>query len=301
MSTTVGSRFNRKMFQFQTHLHVKDKTKDFDLKSAKTRLLENKKLYKEILHNAEKLEIETFQPILTLKQTALLVNDVNIHQQLSMIDEIGFENITENLIIPLKQHIEHYDSIQRKIDECHTTRVDMDRHKQKLDSLLKKKGKRNENKIQDYQLKYNQESERYSQLREEIMEAFSHFEEERRIITRPIMSSLLLSYTTYLDNVYRSWGNIRRVMEEQPPYLPSSEINKQQKLSFNSNPTKQLSFKQENETQIAECIHEFIGGENELSLKIGDRVKIIEEDGDWFYGERKGKQGYFPVEYVRII
>ena len=64
MSSSVGSRFNRKMFQFQTHLHVKDKTKDFDLKSAKTRLLENKKLYKEILHNAEKLEIEAYQPIL---------------------------------------------------------------------------------------------------------------------------------------------------------------------------------------------------------------------------------------------
>eukprot|EP01127_Copromyxa_protea_P023836 TRINITY_DN912_c0_g1_i4.p1 TRINITY_DN912_c0_g1~~TRINITY_DN912_c0_g1_i4.p1 ORF type:complete len:159 (+),score=29.78 TRINITY_DN912_c0_g1_i4:1-477(+) len=41
--------------------------------------------------------------------------------------------------------------------------------------------------------------------------------------------------------------------------------------------------------------------EHELELKAGDRVEVHKEEGEWWFGVKDGKQGYFPYNYVEKI
>ncbi|GAB1227390.1 hypothetical protein ENUP19_0338G0002 [Entamoeba nuttalli] len=291
MSEKVGTKFNRKMFQLKTHLGVKEKTHDSDLKTAKERVIQNKKLYKQILHCAEILPTQAFTPIDTLKQTAIMVNDSRIVDILNSIEKTGFEEIEQDLIYPLRQHIEYYDDLQRRIDDCHKTRIDMDRHKEKLESLMKKTGK--EGKIKEYQIKFDAEKERYSKLRSDIINETECLEEERMTIARPIMSSLLVCYTKYLNSVSKGWKQIEETMKEIPPNFQFSE--EQHKI------IPVIGAKSEQYKKVQSLYYFEPNEENELLLNEGDIIKVYKEDGEWWYGENNGKTGYFPSNYVRII
>lgn len=66
---------------------------------------------------------------------------------------------------------------------------------------------------------------------------------------------------------------------------------------------KKLSENFESDKSFARVIYNFYGeSENELSLKKGDIVTILEkhEDG-WWGGECNGIQGYFPCNFIEII
>ncbi|ELP86591.1 hypothetical protein EIN_162250 [Entamoeba invadens IP1] len=293
MTETVGTKFNRKMFQLKTHLHMKEKTHDTDLRTAKARVTENKKLYKQILHCAEALPVQAFTPVETMRQTAEMINDKKVVEILESVGKIGFETIEQDLVVPLREHIEHYDDVQRRIDDCHKTRIDMDRHKEKLDNLLKKTNK--QGRVSEFQIKYDAECDRYSKMRSEILEETRYLDEERDTIARPIMSSLLLCYTLYLDTVNDKWLQIRDVLKEVPPNFKfSKEENKIVPMMVTKEQTKPLC--------TVQSLYDFDATqENELSLTEGDVVDVLEENGDWWYGEINGKRGYFPSNYVRTI
>lgn len=55
-------------------------------------------------------------------------------------------------------------------------------------------------------------------------------------------------------------------------------------------------------TVFCEAIFTFVGEtDQDLSIKKGDKIKIIEMNGNWYKGELKGKIGFFPYNYVKVV
>jgi len=62
-----------------------------------------------------------------------------------------------------------------------------------------------------------------------------------------------------------------------------------------------VSSKSTYRNKIAEVLYEFQArNDRELSIKPGDIIKIIDNSGEWWYGELDGKVGIFPGNYVTV-
>ncbi|KAL7715948.1 hypothetical protein QTN25_006641 [Entamoeba marina] len=135
------------MFQIQTHLSIKDKTYDGELRAAKNRVVTNRKLFQDFLVRAEKIPDQTFIALSDIQRAAEMIGDTEVADIIAGIQRTGFEELKTDLIIPLHEHIAQYSDIQRRIDECHKLRVDMDRHKALIDDLKNKPKKTRKIKI----------------------------------------------------------------------------------------------------------------------------------------------------------
>ncbi|KAL7720509.1 SH3 domain-containing protein [Entamoeba marina] len=298
MSDSFGSKFNRKVFQIRTHLNIKDKTYDGDLRDAKNRVVTNRKLFQDFLVRVEKIPDQTFIALSDIQHAAEMIGDTEVADIIAGIQRTGFEELKTDLIFPLHEHIAQYTDIQRRMDECHILRVDMDRHKAFIEDF-KNKPKKQE-KVKAKQLKYDAECDRYSIL-------------QRETIARPIMSSILLGYTTYLDEINKGWVQIRKLLESVPPnfkyiketqeIVPTKEriskVNppsKHQTVSEQHFHTKTMEPKQINKNPEVETVQD-----NELGFNEGDIIQVIEQKGEWWYGKCQNRKGYFPSNYVRQL
>ncbi|KAL7715947.1 SH3 domain-containing protein [Entamoeba marina] len=147
-------------------------------------------------------------------------------------------------------------------------------------------------------------------------------DEERETIARPIMSSILLGYTTYLDEVNKGWVQIRKLLESVPPnfkYIKETQeiVPTKERISKVNPPSKHhtvseqhfhpktMEPKQINENPEIETVqgmYEFVAKEdNELGFDEGDLIQVIEQKGEWWYGKCQNRKGYFPSNYVRQL
>jgi len=53
---------------------------------------------------------------------------------------------------------------------------------------------------------------------------------------------------------------------------------------------------------MAEGVWDFVGqNQNELSFSKGEKLVILEQNGDWWQAEKNGKKGIIPGNYVRLL
>ena len=290
MSDNLGHKFNRKFYQFKSHLGVTEKTHDADLRAAKDRIKENVALYKQVIKTTEQLMDETRQPYATMADLAVVLGERETHDALDGVGADALAGLERDLIEPLREHLAVYSALQHKVDAVHTLRVDMDRHRERLAAMSRKHTKIEA--FQQLQARFNSEKEQYAGLRGEIIAETATLEQERETVTRPIMSTMLVAFSQHLDAVNQRWERVREVLRarQRADDKPAAAASDAPLIA--APPAEER----------ASALYNYDAQEpSELTLREGDTVRILQKSGEWWFGSVDGREGYFPSNYVELV
>lgn len=212
--------FNRKLYQFKSHIGASSKTKDSDVQFAKNKVEEMKKKFKNIetvvkklsatLHATNLMQVE----VLTSVKDTIFENDTmtdNIDKVISTYQRIdeGVEayqtKIEEDILSPLRTFTEQFKIMEKRFDVCHTRRVDMDRYHERVLDISKKPAAK-QTGLPEAQSKYNRSRDLYNYLKNELIYDVEQLSTSFENVVSPICGTLIVCYTNYINHLNDNWG-----------------------------------------------------------------------------------------------
>ncbi|EDR23379.1 dab2-interacting protein, putative [Entamoeba dispar SAW760] len=165
----------RKQFQIKTHLGIESKTKDNELSCLKEQFFLKEKRYRHYLTKVRKIcqyyfceNKQTEKIFYSLRKICTegkndvneLTNTLNSLQQTVQLNKKEItkmeKRIMNEVILPLKEYLKQFKVIDKRIQECHRRRIDMDRIKE------------NEQKA-NFIKKLEDSKNKYEKLRDELV------------------------------------------------------------------------------------------------------------------------------------
>ncbi|EDR25025.1 hypothetical protein EDI_285400 [Entamoeba dispar SAW760] len=222
------------------------------------------------------------------------------------------------VIEPMKIFIEQWNVYYKRISILKNRKIDMDRHFEKLEQI-KKKGLKKQNGLNEAEAKYNASKESYILLRNELINDINKLNERIDEMNEKVERSIMLGFTEYINCLNLSWEKVPEMLRNmnngdintQPVYTPNDQsminesnqrINelKECKDEIVETVIHQPMKSEEEHEEIVVCQFAYSAeNETELSLKEGDKIKILNKKGDWWQGECQGNIGFFPSNYVK--
>ncbi|BFU21679.1 SH3 domain containing protein [Entamoeba histolytica HM-1:IMSS-B] len=323
----------RGIFQIKTSVGISKKSEDKEFQNINKEIIEKEKKMKEIIERVSKITTSAEKLIRIPKEVFLILHDCSGEKSKAkeeserMINvfssmEEGGKHIKEiiycQVIEPMKIFIEEWKVYYKRINIMKNRKIDMDRHFEKLEQI-KKKGQKKQNGKKEAEAKYKASKETYILIRNEIINDISKLNERINEINEKIESSIILGFTEYINCLNLSWDKVPEMLRNmntgdintQPTYTPNDQsmINetkqhnneiKEYKYENIENVIQESMKKEEEHEEVVVCQFAYSAeNETELSLKEGDKIKILNKKGDWWQGECQGNIGFFPSNYVK--
>ncbi|GAB1225124.1 hypothetical protein ENUP19_0242G0021 [Entamoeba nuttalli] len=322
----------RGIFQIKTSVGISKKTVDKEFKNMNKEIIEKEKKIKEIIERVSKIPISAEKLIGIPKEVILILQDCSEEKSKAKEESEKMINVFDSMeeagkhikeilycqvIEPMKIFIEQWNVYYKRINIMKNRKIDMDRHFEKLEQI-KKKGQKKQNGMKEAEAKYKASKESYILLRNEIINDINKLNERINEMNEKIERSIMLGFTEYINCLNLSWDKVPEMLRNmnngdintQPTYTPNDQsmINeynqhnneiKEYKYENIENMIQQTKKKEEHE-EVVVCQFAYSAeNETELSIKEGDKIKIVNKKGDWWQGECQGNIGFFPSNYVK--
>ncbi|ELP89417.1 bridging integrator, putative [Entamoeba invadens IP1] len=353
----IGDAISRKFYQVKTHVGAGQKTVDSDVQYSKTKLGESHKKFKNVLAVIQKLAPTLHATNLMQVEVLTTLGDTikgeqtsdtlsHVESVISTFQEIDegvneYQNrLEQDIIVPLKTYLDQFKTLEKRFETCHSRRVDMDRFHDSVLSISKKPpGK--QTGLAESQNKYNVARDLYNYLRDELIADVDKLSSSADDVVSPIVGTLLVSYTDYLNHLNNYWGKASeaatnfkiQALDPTPIITPgeASMVIDANVFSKKNNDVADGSYEPsefENSTpssaartstssgkrappppptrgpkkEQVKCEYDYTAqDQGELSFKEGDLIEVIKKEGDWWLGELNGQQGYFPYNYTTPV
>ena len=227
--------FSRKMYQLKSHVGVSNKTLDTEMQTAKNKIAELQKKFKNVksiikklapaLHATNLMQVEVLTSLKDILDSSSPMGDhvdtvITTFQKMDEGVEKYDQKLANEIVEPLNVFAEQFKVIEKRMDVCHTRRVDMDRYHEKVIDISKKAAGKQQG-LAEAQAKYSRSRDLYNYLRNEILVDMDNLSKSFDEIVGPIATILVTAYTNYLNNVNSHW---ERAIEACP-YFKGETIN----------------------------------------------------------------------------
>ncbi|KAL7722086.1 SH3 domain-containing protein [Entamoeba marina] len=320
----------RGLFNLKSSVGISKTTADPDLKVLESNLLSTEKKLKQLVARLPKIPKSAQNLIIYQKESFRLMSDCSTDNSASKnvcesvinvfdkVEESGsnLKDVVQIQIIePVKDYMNQWSVLHKRFLLLKTRKTDMDRYKEKYESIKKKPSKKQKG-LSIAESKFNLCTESYTLLRDEIANDVTKLCLSVDDVCMRITNFLLTSFTDYINALSIAWTPIPDVLKQLPTgdipttpvYTPKDEsmlnecLTRDKKIE-NAMGEPKIKAKSTRQTPIGKygtCEFEYIAtDETELTIREGDVIKILSVEDGWGEGELNGEKGLFPINYIK--